>query len=85
MRKGITVRAEKLSELLSPFGKFSGAEKILVTARSDVFKVKRGLLTKLGSSTALGAMVRDQGPAIPQVKIVPEEGIDNVYKLAPSE
>ncbi len=84
MRKGVTVRAEKLSELLSPFGKFSGTDKVLVTARSEVFELKRGLLMKLGSSTALGALARDKGPAAPQVKIVPEEGADNVYKLAPA-
>lgn len=65
MVKGITVRVAPVSSLLSSLEQLKGGEKYYVTSKNDVFKVdnlKKGLLTKVLVSTALGGMVRSIPP-----------------------
>lgn len=74
MTESVTVRCLFLSDILKQFGTFPKTETILVTAKSDVFRIKsKDKLEFLGISSAFGRPVRED-PMAPRYKIINTDG-----------
>jgi hypothetical protein len=88
MVKGITVRVAPVSSLLYQLDALRGGEKYYVTAKNDVFKVdnmKKGLLTKVCSSTALGSLVRSLPPVDSVKWKISATDTEGAYTFSPAD
>jgi len=83
--KGTRVRAMTLGEILSDYGALSNSnlDKVLVTAKSEVFKVgPRQTAVFVNKNTPLGSLVRAKGVGANLFLFTPVEDKANTYVVS---
>jgi hypothetical protein len=73
-RRGTVVRAARLSDLLTPIGIIAGTDKLLVTIKSEVYRISgKSKLKYVTKFVQLGSMVREREMEFPRYSIVPND------------